>query len=1456
MRKNQTRKNRKLTRAFVGVKPVLPAIALAAMSTTASATLLIYEPFNYSTAQPLLGLTNTSAGTTASGNSWLRASSSATTTAINIDSTAGSLTGPAELPASIGNELKLTGNGNNSGGANRLAFNSTISTGSVYYSFLMRVDDLNVAQSNNSLGAFFMSLNNTGNSATTNNPTTVPGKIQARIDPTDATKFNLGNFTNRALAAVPDATSAAWSSALNVGQTYLVVGQYTVAASNTARLWIDPNPSSFGLATAPATTLQDSTSGTNANILSLVLRQSALPFMTIDELRVATTWGEVTPTLSAYWDLNGATAGAGATPTGTWDGVTSNWSASALGDVATSVWPGTAYKAVFSAGTDATGSYTVTVSGTQNASALSFEEGSATLTGGTVNLSSGVLEAATGVTATIQSGISGSSGLSKNSAGTVVVSGSMSYTGTTTINGGTLQVGEGGTAGALPTGSAITNNGTLAFNQSDTVTQGTDFSSSGMSGTGGLTQAGAGNLILNVPNTFTGITKATAGTITVTDSLGLQNSTVDTTGAGSIVFDNALTSASVGGLQGGTAYTANSAMSITVGNNVRDASYSAAITGTGSLTKVGSSAQQLTAVNTYSGGTNINAGILQFGPTNSMPATGAVAVNSGGTLSVHVSGAGEWTNGTSGVGTLGGLISGDGGQTASQVTWNSGSALGINTDLGESVTYAGSIGSFNGVSDATKSVGLIKRGQGGLTLTGTNTFRGQFQVANDGGVVRLSSALTGAGQSMAIPTVNLGNAGGDATFTDGSRDTGVKILVNDALPTNSLVFFGSSVAGTNAPSSLLQLYDGFAPNGSNPSGASFNQTIRGLTGGAGRAKLGMGTLTIDVPDTETYSNSSVLRTDYQDATVHGRIIKTGLGRQDLGGGNADFNGDFILQQGTLGVAAANVFGVSGSLTNRLILNGGTLRNATGTGLTIAVKRVEFGGSFTVDPVTASNMQFQDATFTLTTANPTITVLPGAGGQFIAWGKITDNGAGYGFTKAGAGTLNLTASGIAGANDYTGDTTIQAGALRVIEFSQIGDAFGSSDVNLSGGTLEFNGSGIANGRLFNVINPVHVTADSRIAYNSTTAGLTDVAEPNGVVFEFSNSTFDRTGGTLTFQHLATSQGITFRPRFSSSGFDFTGPVVISNGGGSRKTVLESTNSTGTQTWSGNISGDGGYHRTGGGTTLLGGANTYTGPTTINGGSTLNVQRSLQGTASINVTNGLLNILPQANPYDVSSEAGTNKTTTVSVPAAGKIDLSNTKLITQDASMVSTPVYDGINDIYIYDGIHGLVQKGRGDGTWNGTTGITTSQTEATTGILTSLAVGTGAELRGLAPTQTELFAGQTINGNSTVVMYTYGGDADMDGDLDGDDYFYLDSNVLQSETVFGWHQGDFNYDGRLNGDDYFILDSNILQAQSSGNVFWVRPPEFAGSGGLAAVPEPASLGVLALGAGLMMRRRRR
>lgn len=89
-----------------------------------------------------------------------------------------------------------------------------------------------------------------------------------------------------------------------------------------------------------------------------------------------------------------------------------------------------------------------------------------------------------------------------------------SYTGTTTINDGILQIGNGGTTGALPITSAITinGNGTLLFNRSDALTQGTDFSSAAITGAGKIVKLGADTLTLTIDNTYTNRTSLGANT--------------------------------------------------------------------------------------------------------------------------------------------------------------------------------------------------------------------------------------------------------------------------------------------------------------------------------------------------------------------------------------------------------------------------------------------------------------------------------------------------------------------------------------------------------------------------------------------------------------------------------------------------------------------------------------------------------------------------------------------------------------------------------------------------------------------------------------------------------------------------------------------------------------------------------------------------------------------------------
>jgi hypothetical protein len=100
-----------------------------------------------------------------------------------------------------------------------------------------------------------------------------------------------------------------------------------------------------------------------------------------------------------------------------------------------------------------------------------------------------------------------------------------------------------------------------------------------------------------------------------------------------------------------------------------------------------------------------------------------------------------------------------------------------------------------------------------------------------------------------------------------------------------------------------------------------------------------------------------------------------------------------------------------------------------------------------------------------------------------------------------------------------------------------------------------------------------------------------------------------------------------------------------------------------------------------------------------------------------------------------------------------------------------------------------------------------------------------------------------------IMYTYGGDANLDGRINVDDYGHIDSSIGIGLT--GWFNGDFNYDGKINVDDYGIIDFNI----------GIQGPPFSTAMGLdgmsaAVVPEPAAGSVTALAVGLLIRRQRR
>jgi fibronectin-binding autotransporter adhesin len=117
--------------------------------------------------------------------------------------------------------------------------------------------------------------------------------------------------------------------------------------------------------------------------------------------------------------------------------------------------------------------------------------------------------------------IAGSTGVTKSGAGTLILANANSYSGTTSITGGIVQVGDGGTTGGLGLG-PVANDAVLVFNRSDAST-----TTSAISGAGELRHTGTGTLTLSGNSTYTGPTNIMAGTVVVTD----ESSLGDTAGA-------------------------------------------------------------------------------------------------------------------------------------------------------------------------------------------------------------------------------------------------------------------------------------------------------------------------------------------------------------------------------------------------------------------------------------------------------------------------------------------------------------------------------------------------------------------------------------------------------------------------------------------------------------------------------------------------------------------------------------------------------------------------------------------------------------------------------------------------------------------------------------------------------------------------------------------------------------
>jgi hypothetical protein len=166
------------------------------------------------------------------------------------------------------------------------------------------------------------------------------------------------------------------------------------------------------------------------------------------------------------------------------------------------------------------------------------------------------------------------------------------------------------------------------------------------------------------------------------------------------------------------------------------------------------------------------------------------------------------------------------------------------------------------------------------------------------------------------------------------------------------------------------------------------------------------------------------------------------------------------------------------------------------------------------------------------------------------------------------------------------------------------------------------------------------------------------------------------------------------------------------------------------------------------------------------------------------------------------------------------------------------------------IEAEIKSGYNSGAWNGI-GIMSTNAQANSG-----SYGIGYADAADPGNPAGLSSGQIE------VMYTLLGDANLDGKVNGADFAIMATNFNEGGKV--WDQGDFNYDGDVNGADFTLLAKNFNQSatQSSvGAADLAALDAFAAANGLSlnttSVPEPASLGLLALGViGATARRRRK
>ncbi|MCM9707195.1 fibronectin-binding autotransporter adhesin ShdA [Salmonella enterica] len=666
---------------------------------------------------------------------------------------------------------------------------------------------------------------------------------------------------------------------------------------------------------------------------------------------------------------------------------------------------------------------------------------------------------------TLDNNVTGEGQIVKSGSDELIVTGDNTYSGGTTISGGTLTADH---ADSLGTG-AVANSGVLQVGEGELENT--------LSGSGSLVKTGTGELTLSGDNTYSGGTTITGGTLTAdhADSLGsgdIDNSGVLKVGEGDL--ENTLS-------------------------------------GSGSLVKTGTGELTLSGGNDYSGGTTIIGGTLTADHADSL-GTGAVA-NSGvlqvgeGELENTLSGSGSLVKTGTGELTLSGDNSYSGGTTiiGGTLTADHADLLGTGAVANSGVLQVGEGELENTLSG---SGSLVKTGTGELTLSGDNSYSGGTTiiggtltadhadllgtgaVANSGvlqvGEGELENTLSGSGSLVKTGTGEL-TLSGDNSYSGGTTIIGGTLTADHA---------DSLGTGAVANSGVLQVGEGELENTLSGSGSLVKTgtgelTLSGDNSYSGDTTIADGTLiaaNVNALGSGNIDNSGTLMLDANGAFELANITTHTGATTALAAGSTLDAGQLTQEDGStlsidLGAATDDAVITADSVTL-----GGTL-NVTGIGsvtdswtpeaytytlidsdsaitsdfddLTIAGMNREDVDFLTIDgkvdeadnthyDLTASLSWYADRDNATTDAHGTFT-LSDPDGSFNVAATLTDvddtldpgsRWDGKSLTKEGAGTLILS-----GDNDYSGGTTINEGTLVAASTTALGTGLVDNNATL-------------------------------------------------------------------------------------------------------------------------------------------------------------------------------------------------------------------------------------------------------------------------------------------------------------------------------------------------------------------------------------------------------------------------